>query len=393
MPIVTKRSVSLVAICLVIVLGTAGAARRPAASKRSHTARKSAPARPVASPDPDPLYVRSSPYNRLFVEVDTVQGTVVDPRWLAELKAFLVQFADKPAGVHLVQGRSIPLSQAKGLSPNEIAGLNIQGPPAGARSTAFIYVLFYDSHKLGARKPDNPHVSYADYPCAIYFDTAYGRGAQRAFAVNALRHEAGHVLGLCKNRAHGDGAHCRNPKCLMYPTLTLSPKWYLHPAPRKDLCPACRRDLAATRAAGPDPRFRFEGPVLVRHEKGYWVMSTPGLVSLVFDSRQAADWRGMLANYRQWVRQRPSDRPQGICTAWQFQARTPKGIVRLKTALADARRDASPLVQTAARDAETQLHKELTRIMPARSSPKTLAAANKRPAFTGRAAVTVDGNE
>lgn len=375
-----QRFAYVLAMCLVIVVAAGGAAG------------KSAPSRVApASTDPDPVYLKSSPYNRLYVEVDTVEGANVDPRWLTQLKAFLVQYGNKPGGVRLVRGKTIPLSQVKGLSPNEIAGMNIEGPPAGSdtRHTAFIYVLFYDSRKLGARKPDNPHVSYADYPCAIYFDTAYARGAQQAFAVNALRHEAGHVLGLCKNRSHGDGSHCRDPHCLMYPTLMLPPKWFCRPTPQKELCAACRKDLQAGQSSRGDPRFSFAGPVLVRHEKDYWVMSAPGLVSLVFDSREAADWRGMLLQYRQWLRQRPGGSSRGIYAVWQIQAQGTSGVSHLKTALADARRDTSPLVQSAARDAQLRLDKDLAKKTRSKSPAGALASAKKRAGGKPQAAATV----
>jgi hypothetical protein len=35
--------------------------------------------------------------------------------------------------------------------------------------------------------------------------------------MHIIRHESGHVLGLCQNTAHGDGAHCAKHGCLMYP--------------------------------------------------------------------------------------------------------------------------------------------------------------------------------
>jgi hypothetical protein len=310
---------------------------------------------------PEVMYLQPSPYERLYVKVDRVEGTTVDARWLADLKDFLAAHCRKPGGIQMAQGAPIPLAAARGLSPSEIAGMRIEGPPAGAVRTAYLYVLFYDSSKLGRRRPDNPHVSYGDYPCAIYYDIAYARKEQAYFAANALRHEAGHALGLCKDRSHGDGAHCSNRSCLMYWTFELRRGWSRSPPARKQLCSDCLRDLRQTRVSRPDGRFFFAGPVLVRQEKSYWVLSYPGVVGLAFDKRHAMDWRGLVRNYRAWIRTQGKSTDGSICAIWQLEARGRERIAHLKRAIEQARNDPSPLVQDTARQVQRQLRRGLER--------------------------------
>ncbi len=309
--------------------------------------------------DQERMFLQAAPYDRLYVEVDRVEGVTVDPRWLAELKDFLANCCRKPGGIQMVQGKPIPLADARGLSPNELAGMRLEGP--ATPRTAYLYVLFYDSKKLGRKKPDNPHVSYGDYPCAIYYDVAYARKEQGYFAANALRHEAGHALGLCKDRSHGDGAHCSNKNCLMYWTFVLKRDWFKRPPIRKQLCARCQKDLLEAQAGKPDQRFFFNGPVLVRQEKDYWVLSYPGMVGLAFDRQHAMDWEALLRSYRAWIQTRGKTNGSSIYAVWQLKAQGKDGIGRLKKAIEQARHDPSPLVQDTAREAQRELQKELRR--------------------------------
>jgi len=327
---------------------------------------------PAPSPQPvgpEATYLRPAPYDRLYVKVDRVEGVSVDPRWLADLKAFLAAHCRKPRGIQMEQGKPIPLKAVKGYSPNQIAGMRIDGPPAGAVRTAYLYVLFYDSRKLGHKRPDSPHVSYGDYPCAIYYDVAYARKEQPYFAPNALRHEAGHALGLCKNRAHGDGVHCSDKACLMYWTFVLPRDWSHHPPVREELCKDCLNDLRQAQADRPDGRFFFAGPVLVRQEKSYWVLSYPGMVGLAFDRQHATDWRGLVHDYRVWIRTKGKTADGGVYAVWQLRAQSRDAVSRLNQALERARKDPSPLVQDTAKEAQRQLRLELKR------KPAKLAAS------------------
>lgn len=364
------RCIWVTMVCLGVLAGAGGMARRSTVQLPRDL-------------EQERMYLQSAPYSRLYVKVDRVEGVTVDPRWLADLKDFLVTTCDKPGGVQVVQGKPIPLASVKGLSPNEIAGLRLEAPPGGAGRAACLYVLFYDSKALGMKEPDNPHVSYGDYPCAIYYDVAYAPREQSHFAGNALRHEAGHALGLCKDRRHGDGAHCKNKSCLMYWTFVFKRDWRKHPPVRKQLCADCRRDLAAVRDAAPDGRFFFSGPVLVRQEEGYWVLSYPGMMGLAFDRQHAMDWRELLRSHRARIRARGKDGDNGIYAVWQLRAQGKDGIERLKKAIEKAKKDPSPLVRDTARQAQRDLHREL------KQRPDRIAASLEK----GWAAATIGDRE
>ncbi len=307
--------------------------------------------------DPEQLYLKQAPYDRLFVKVDRLEGVKVEPAWLAEIQAFLATCCPKPGGVKIVQGEPIPLAQARDLDPAEIAGLRIDGPPANLADTrtAYLYLLFYDSEVLGRAEPDNPHVSFADYPCAVYYDVAYARNEQGHFAANALRHEIGHALGLCKNTSHGDGAHCENEGCLMYSTFVLEKGWYTRPPVRKHLCEQCRSDLQASGTGPAVASYSFRGPMLVRQEEGYWVMNLPGLVALAFDSRHAADWRSVTQAYRRWLDANARDGRGSIFAMWQVEPRDGQDARRIAEAIDRARRDPSEMVRRAADKARRAL--------------------------------------
>lgn len=250
---------------------------------------------------PELLYLQAEPYPRLYVEIDTVEGTEPDGKALAELKDFLAKYCDKPGGIEMVRDEPIPLAEAKRTHPYFLALKNMSGPPQsdGEKPTAYLYILFYDSKRLGHRKKFNPHVN-CGYPCAIYYDVAYWRVFQQHFFAKALKHEAGHVLGLCKSTTHGDGAHCRNKDCLMWPKISVRLRTILFgiapPKKQEDLCEDCRRDLEAARQSDPDSHLTFSGPVLVRREQGYFVASLPITVKVSFQPVESFDGRAMLVD-------------------------------------------------------------------------------------------------
>ena len=49
---------------------------------------------------------------------------------------------------------------------------------------------------------------------------------------------------------------------------------------QKDFCELCKSDLEVARAGGADPRLKFMGPVMVRSENDYHVLSLPAFVKL-----------------------------------------------------------------------------------------------------------------
>lgn len=226
---------------------------------------------------PELLYLQPRPHARLYVEIDRLEGieTKQGEKILKAFEEFLRQYCDKPEGITFVQEKPIPLSEAKGIHPHALALKHIDGPRGfdDAR-TAYLYVLVYDSKRMGLDSAIRPHVSLP-YP-AVYFDVAYQSMFHEHMGVRAARHEAGHLLGLCKNTDHGDGAHCTNRNCLMGPLILSVSRWFLRLAPpRQSLCKDCLADLAASKRYDSQERLRYFGALLVRQEDGYRVARLP----------------------------------------------------------------------------------------------------------------------
>ncbi len=280
-----NRSHTFAAILLAVVALAAAGCGDPEWKKYS---------KPMAAwHEPEVLLLRSQPYDRLYVEIDTVEGTDPEEHGLAGLKAALRDHCDKPGGTQFVQGQPIPLAQAKGLHPHVLGLTQMSGPPespAGKDRAAYVYVLFFDSRRMGLPKPVRPHTS-AYFP-AVFVDVAWKRAFGNHIEERMARHEAGHLLGLCKNADHGDGAHCTNDKCIMGPVVVSISRWLIGAQPREQtFCQDCLADMERTRTSSDPPRMQFRGPVLVRQEDGYWVGTLPGLVILDFGPPGEFDWR------------------------------------------------------------------------------------------------------
>lgn len=222
-----------------------------------------------------------SPYRKLVVEVDAVRGAEPPQIWLDELAAMLRQQCNKPDGVRVVRGQTIPAAEAASSSISAMALRYLDGPPAGA---AFIYVLYYNSGMNPALKTANPHAVVFPYPCAIFIDRNYNQaGFGDVLGGVILRHEVGHLLGAARDPSHGDGAHCRNQDCLMNPVFNYIPELAAigeAPTPQTQFCGDCLADMARWRASPAPANLRFRGPFLARREAGYTVMTLPNTVHL-----------------------------------------------------------------------------------------------------------------
>jgi len=319
---------------------------------------------------PELLYLLSSPCHRLYVEVDTVQGVKPPADSLACLKEALREYCDKPGGIQIVHGRPIPLAQAKGKPPRILALLNIDGPPAYQADdrTAYLYVLFYDSRRLELDQAENPYVDRY-YPCAIYLDVAYWPRITKHIRRRIITHELGHVLGLCKNTAHGDGLHCAEPDCLMSPQFLVPLEtWLLGLAPPADLqasfCRQCLRDLQALRAQSPDPRLSFSGPMLVRRENGYSAGFLPGCTKLWFESNRKPDWKRLRAQLRPLVRRH--DYLSFRETPFLYLRDAPRTLHGKTPLVARAAEDPNPLVAEVASGLLEQLRPDVFSEIPPR---------------------------
>jgi hypothetical protein len=284
---------ALIASCLIL----AGCSSPTA----THSQRDSDTAQDI--PDswkPHLLYLLPAPHSRLYVEVDAVEGCAPDEIELQKLRDFLSTYCNKPGGIEIVRSEVIPIKAATGLSPRALARKYMKGPDTNTASPpAFMYVLFYSdalcqntatgnvglpgTSKTAPRRPKmkipNPYSDVLPYP-ATYFNVRYFRGTGRN---EMLQHEAGHLLGLVRRPAYASGLHCLDKTCLMNATLVVHIGRLLtfrDPIVQHRLCDRCVADLAEYSKQAPLSNLRYVGPVLVRSESGYQVLSLPDRVML-----------------------------------------------------------------------------------------------------------------
>ena len=248
------------------------------------------------------LYSLSAPHPRLVVEVDAVEGAEPDQARLDRLRQFLAAHCHKPGGIELVRGDVIPRATARGVSPNALARHYLNGPPenASAPPPAFLYVLFYDQALSNKRvgkspghlpNPKNPHVDLLPYPSAIFINTRFG---PKTIWNEILEHEAGHVLGLVGRSNYAAGYHCLDEDCMMNSSFRFHIGRFISgrdPFIQRQLCPRCEADLSGRAFEPPPANLRFVGPVLVRSEAGYHVLSLPFRAKIVLGDLTDQDCR------------------------------------------------------------------------------------------------------
>jgi hypothetical protein len=267
---------------------------------------------------PQLLYLLASPHARLHVEVDAVEGCIPSEATLSRLRDFLATYCNKPEGIEIVRSDVIPIKAALGISPTALAREFLNGAPDDrpAPSAAFIYVLFYND--LLSNRPSvaetghpgaktatrsrsanrNPHVDLLPYPAMIYMNTRRGPKSARDLVV---LHEAGHVLGLAFRPANASAGHCQDRTCLMYKTLVVHIKRLLlgqDPITQRHFCDRCVAQLVETSRQAPPSNLRFVGPVLVRSEAGYHVLSLPHRSKVIVGELADQDCRNFAAAVR-----------------------------------------------------------------------------------------------
>jgi hypothetical protein len=224
-----------------------------------------------------------APYDKLLVEIDSVEGLGPSQLELDALQAFLQRHCNKPGGITLQVDPAIPRAEAQGVSPTTLALGHLTGPPDDR--TAFLYILFYDSRIEGQRgRPANPHYSFFPYPAAIYINRAYhmpGNFGRVGWEINSFTHEAGHALGLSLNPAHSRDGHCTNKLCQMRAQIGYNPfrvVLFRNLWKNTELCADCTKDLTAARTATPPANLGFHGKYFLRTEPGYVVLTLPGFM-------------------------------------------------------------------------------------------------------------------
>ncbi|MBA2612533.1 MAG: peptidase [Bacteroidetes bacterium] len=195
--------------------------------KDNSTAPNSSTAVSVSAKD----YLNSSNYDKLVIQIQYVNGYQPTSGAVDDLKTFLSQRLNKPAGVEVTYsninspGRTVySLDDVKAVE-----SLNRAVKTEGKTITA--YVLFLDgdySQNNGNLKTLG--VAYSSSSMVIFEktlrDLSGGLGQPTLGSVEATvsEHEFGHILGLVNNGtnmtvSHQDephGKHCNNSNCLMY---------------------------------------------------------------------------------------------------------------------------------------------------------------------------------
>jgi len=136
------------------------------------------------------------------------------------------------------------------------------------------------------------HADLLPYPALILMNTSYMRNWHRD---QVLPHEAGHLTGLAGRPTHASGYHCLSPTCLMnryfhFHRFLLG--WQQRP------CKRCVAQLAESSRQPPPANLRFVGPVLVRSENGYHILSLPERVRIVVGDLAEQDCRDFAAAVR-----------------------------------------------------------------------------------------------
>ena len=256
--------------------------------------------------DHDNLYNARTPYAKLFVEIDAVDGQGPTPAELKALEAFLQQHCDKPGGITVRVDDLIPRHKVVGRSTESVAMEFLGGAPPA--DSAFLYVLFYNSKLRGAGSlSENPAFSHQPHPI-IWIDRSYrmfGNPYGSTFARAVLLHETGHALGLCAvNNHHGAEGHCTNASCLMYSSIAFNVRRFLtlrNPWKNTALCRECAEDLAQNKFRPASNRVDFWQGFYRRREDGYQVLGLPGLVYVHFGDAMTTPSEELLQTRREAI--------------------------------------------------------------------------------------------
>ncbi len=310
---------------------------------------------------PELLYLKHQQYSRLYIEVDTIEEIDVPDQWLDELKIFLGKYCSKPDGIEIVRDEPVPIPENEGLPIGLASILCIDGPhPDSGPQPAYMHIFFYDTNIAFKRGRKNPYVA-TTCSCAIFFNVDYTRQY-----MYALKHEAGHVLGLCRNTAHGDGTHCRNYGCMMHWTPELLSQLGLFPL-KDQLCAHCQTDLEAWKSEDVDSKLVFKGPFLIRREDGYSIASLPYCDLLIPTSiEDMLEWQEVLLHIKKVIEETfPKDSEKyreskkKAPRIWGLYLPTNKGASQMSAAktlsvLTKATNDPNPIVR---RNAAEELEK------------------------------------
>ena len=307
------------------------------------------------------LYLKERPYDRLYVEIDILDGVTLATDWIDDLRTFLANYVDKPGGIEIVIDEPFHVSN-ENMPLTVMALLCTDGPGQEERNQpSYLHVVICDSSVRKGRWAFfkyHPHVIFS-CPTAMFIDLAANQNDPDGRIMHIIRHEAGHIVGLCKNRAHSNGTHCSNKRCLMAKSLDLASQFNsiffkrFKPPP---LCDECHKDIELLKSEESEDKMSFDGPFLVRKEDGYRIYSLPRLYIIIpFESGRQFNWREALRKVKRNARQTFSQTEYKKLSLSSREAFVicnvywPEGNIETNTKLAILERiatDPSPIVRT-----------------------------------------------
>ena len=316
---------------------------------------------------PHLLYLQSAPCESLYVEVDAVQGSEPKEETIETLRQCLLRYCDKPGKIQIVRNAPIPLRDAQAARPELLALRYMDGPVHSKYDgrTAYLYVLFYDSSQLSDTRYHRgvyPYAKLLPYPAAVYMDTRYLKKQRLSkYEAQLLLHEVGHILGLTWGQKRRDDwrCHCRDKSCLMYGRYRV-PILPFQKHRQKELCDLCKGDLEAARVDKADPRLTFMGPVMVRSEHDYHVLSLPAFVKLHFGPLESIKWQDVLEQARYEARKRATQ-PDTVAIIMGLGTNSGERT-SLQHAIENAKKDPCRIVRLGVNMVENQFRKRLNHI-------------------------------
>lgn len=181
-----------------------------------------------------------------------------------------------------------------------------------------------------------------------FINTSYGGKSIR----NEMPlHEAGHLLGLSSRSTYATNNHCLSQKCLMNRELVFHiSRFLLGQDPveqgQQHLCERCVAELTENAKQSPPSNLRFVGPVLVRSEEGYHVLSLPNRVEFVGGSLTDKDCRNFAARIRDEIPSTEGDDEMRV--DWLFKKELARQPVKMRDIINRAKADPLKEVRRAA---------------------------------------------
>ncbi len=176
-------------------------------------------------------FLSESKYNKLVIEITSVQGYEPVSQSVAKLKTFLESILNKSGGISVVS-YSIPSPGKTSYTLEEIKKIEEENRTRFPEEKTLTAWFFFADADYAANEENSKvlGVAYSPTSMAIFektineFSGGFGQPSGTSLEQTVTEHEFGHILGLVNNGTdmtedHQDtlhGKHCNNENCLMY---------------------------------------------------------------------------------------------------------------------------------------------------------------------------------